>query len=351
MSDVAIARVHALAPGNFWDKSFGDLLIEAAAPVIADIAIDGLFCGGAGNGDMAAIAADRLGLKPEIALSLDAVDVSGAAALYAAWLHVRAGLCRNALVLSAAKVSDLSEAARIALMDCTLDPEADVSRGIDFTAQAGLLAGHYCREREVKADVFAETTAANFAAWAKHKGRSAPTAAELRRDLAVAPPLVRSDFAQLLDGGCAVLLSAAEQHAHGSRVVISAMASAIDIVSLWDRRDPLSLSAAESAAARILGPTPPRRMEIDAAVSVVQLLAQEAVARAASAAGGEGARGTAPLVNARGGAHGAGRVFGASPLYQIVDICETARRGDAVLALAIGGLGAHVFAARLEGAP
>lgn len=343
MSAVAIRRAHALAPGNFWDKSYGDLLIEAAAPLLDGADIDGVFCGSAGHGDAAALACDRLGLNPKVALSLEAADISGAAALYTAWQHVRAGACRTALVLAAAKVSDFSEAERIALMDRTLDPDADVSRGIDFTVQAGLLAGHYCREREAKAEVFAETTAANLAAFARHKGRAAPTAAEIKRDLGVAPPLVRSDFAQLLDGGCALLLSAGEP---GAGVMLAAMASATDIVSVWDRREPLALSAAEKAVSRVLASAAPKHLEIDAAASVVQRLAEEAVARAVSAGGNSGRY--APQVNLRGGAQGQGRVFGASPLYQIADLLET--QSGSALALSIGGLGAQAFAARLDGA-
>jgi hypothetical protein len=343
MSGVAIQRAHALVPGNFWDKRYGDLLIEAAAPLLDGADVDGVFCGSAGHGDVAALACDRLGLNPKIALSLEAADISGAAALYAAWQHLRAGACRTALVLAAAKVSDLSEAERIGLMDRTLDPDADVARGIVFTAQAGLLAGHYCREREARADVFAETTAANLAAFARHKGRPAPTTAEIRRDLPVAPPLVRSDFAQLLDGGCAVLLSAG---ATEGGAMLAAMASATDIVSVWDRRDPLALAAAETAVSRVLAAAAPKHLEIDAAASVVQRLAEDAVARAV-AAGGNADR-QAPQVNLRGGAQGQGRVFGASPLYQIADLLAT-RSGNA-LALSVGGLGAQAFAARVDGA-
>ena len=352
MTAVAIACAHALDPENLWDKSISDLLVDAAAPAIAGVAIDAIFCAAVSlpgpQADWAAVAADRLGLQPNVALTFASADVSGAAALYSAWQHVRAGLCRNALVLAAAKVSDVSELERIALHDLALDPDADIARGIDFTTQAGLLAGHYCREAKIDAAIFAETTAANLAAWGAYKGRPVPTSAELRRDLPVSPPLVRSDFAQLLDGGCALVLCDRER-TERALASIEAVSSGVDVVSVWERKDPLSFAAAEGAAARIVDrdTDAPAWLEIDAAVSIAQCLGEVAVRRAAQAARPGPA--SAMRVNRRGGAQGRGRVFGASALYQLADICEIASRGETALLLAVAGLGHHVFGARLSG--
>ncbi len=344
MREVAVAGAHALEPDNYWSKGLSDLLSEAAAPLVSGIAIDGIFCAGGAflqrQGDPAAIVADRLSLSPDIALSLEAGDVSGAAALYTAWQHVQSGACRHALVLGAAKVSDVSEAARLSLMDASLDPDADIARGIDFTAQAGLLAGHYCRSRGKDAAVFAEATAENLAAWAKYKGRHIPTAQELRHDLLVAPPLVRSDFAQLLDGACALVLSDAGA-CETPRAILGAMTSATDVVSVWERKDPLAFEAVRNAVRR-LPSNDGTWLEIDAAVSIAHILSREAVAAVL-----ENSHGWA--CNRRGGAQGRGRVMGSSALYQLADICEIAGRGESALLVAVSGLGSHIFAARLTG--
>jgi len=344
MSRVAIAAAHVLEPGNFWDKGLADLLSEAAAPVVAAQPVDGIFCAATAlpehQADAAAIVADRLALDPKIALSFDCADVSGAAALYSAWLHVRSGACRHALVAGAAKVSDASEARRLSLMDSSLDAEA--ARGLDFTAQAGLLAGEYCRARGRDASVFAETAAANFAAWAAQSGRHAPTSAELRRDLPVAPPLVRSDFAQLLDGGCALVLSDIES-CKSPRLCLDAMASATDVVSVWDRKDPLSFEAVRAVLSRLPQGEHPDRLEIDAGVTIAQILCEEAIQAV------HPEKSAAYSRNRRGGSQGRGRVFGSSSLYQLADIHEIAARGETALLLAVAGLGSHVFGARLSG--
>jgi acetyl-CoA acetyltransferase len=340
MSDVAVVRAHSLAPDSYWGASLGDLVLEAAAPLLPLVKIDALFCAGPaaafaqGQSDFAALVADRLGIASDIALSVDAADASGAAALELAWRVLRSGGAKAALVVGAAKVSDLSEAERIALMDRTLDQDAEISAGLTFASQAGLLAAHYCRVRGKDIGVFAGTTAASLAHWARHTGRPAVTAAELRRDLSVAPPLVRSDFAQLLDGAAAVLLVAGKVD---SPWKIESAASAVDTMALWERKDPLAFAAVEKAA-RSIGDIP-GWLEIDAAASVVQVLVEDAVGRVTK---------TKPsLINVRGGGAGRGRVLGASLLYQLEDIVAHDGAETSALALATAGLGSRAVALKL----
>jgi acetyl-CoA acetyltransferase len=343
---VAIARCHALQPGNFWKASVGDLIIEAVTPVIDGSAIDAVFAAAASpldrQANIAALVCDRLGLSPRAALSFDAGDVSGAAALSAAYVHVASGAAENALVVAAAKVSDWSEAEKLSCLDRLLDQEADVARGLDFATQAGLLAQHYCGVKELDTHIFTDTTALNLAAWSKHVERPAVTRQELRRDLIAAAPLVRSDFANIVDGACAMILRRARDD---DSLVIERMASATDILSVWDRPNPLVLSAVERALATLgpLGPCPPRWWEIDAAVSVAEHLTRDALSHAL-----DGEMAAEPVVNLRGGAAGRGRVFGASPLYQLTDISEAKAPHPTVLALAVGGLGSQVFATYLS---
>lgn len=342
---VAIARGNALPPGNFWNSSIGDLIVDVAAPIVDACEIDAVFAAAGspldGQANAAALVADRLGLTPKHALSLDAGDISGAAAFAAGFVHVASGAAENALVIAAAKGSDQSEAERLSCLDRLLDQEADVARGIDFATQAGLLAQHYCKTHELDAHVFAETTAENLAAWARHVDRPAVTIQELRRDLVAAAPLVRSDFANIVDGACALLLTRA---AGEDRVVVEAVAQATDIVSLWEREDPLVFSAVQRAADALIagGHDLPLWWEIDAAASVAQRLAQDALHRAI------GREKADAQVNLLGGPFGRGRVFGASPLYQLLDILDAKAPAPAVLALAVSGLGSQAFAAYLS---
>jgi hypothetical protein len=218
-------------------------------------------------------------------------------------------------------------------MDRALDQDAEVSAGLTFASQAGLLAARYCRTREKDIGIFAETVARNLSAWARRGGKSAVTAAELRRDLSVAPPLARSDFAQLLDGAAAVLLVAGKTD--GSWTIAN-LGSAVDTVALWERKDPLAFAAVESAISSI-GDIPDW-LEIDAAASVVQVLIEDTVRRVAK---------TQPtLINACGGSQGRGRVLGASLLYQLQDIVEHEGSSSA-LALSTAGLASRAVALKL----
>jgi acetyl-CoA acetyltransferase len=339
MSVVSILRAHSLSPDSFWGASLGDLALEAATPLLSGAKIDALFCAAPAaafaqrQADFAALVADRLGITPDIALSVDAADASGAVALEMAWRTLNTGGAKAALVVGAAKVSDFSEAERIALMDRALDQNAEVSAGLTFASQAGLLATQYCRTFEKDVGVFAETTAANLAAWARHAGRPAVTAAELRRDLSVAPPLVRSDFPQLLDGAAAVLLVAGKADSPWS---ITNVGSATDTIALWERKEPLALAAVERAVHSI-GDIP-GWLEIDAAASVVQVLIEEAVKRVAKS--------KSSRINVRGSAVGRGCVLGASALYQVQDIVEADAAQPGALMISTAGLGSRAVAVK-----
>jgi acetyl-CoA acetyltransferase len=334
--------VRTLKPDNYWSASLGELALEATAPLVPKDGVDALICVAPSasfvqrQGDFAAIVADRLCISPRLVLTLDACDASAASALQIAWQ-----VCRqsggSALIVAAAKVSDLSEAERIALLDRSLDQEAECEGGVSFASQAGLLAARYCRERGQGNEILAAVTAANHAAWARHAGLSAPTAAEIRRDLVVAPPLVRSDFAQLLDGASALLLVEGSVRGKWS---VGAVGSGTDTVALWERADPLAFAAVEHAVSGALTSSPaPQWFEFDAPCSVVQRLSEDAATRVA---------GTRPdLVNVRGGAKGRGRVWGASLIYQLQDIVECDAPFSASLAVSVAGLGSRAFAAEL----
>jgi hypothetical protein len=221
-------------------------------------------------------------------------------------------------------------------MDCSLDQGAEVAQGLDFASQAGLLASHYCETRGRDRTAFTETSAANYAAWAKHAGGAAPSGAELRRDLVVSPPLVRSDFAHLLDGACAVLLTANNDDRLPS---LDAVATASDVVALWERPEALAFRAvAEATATALDGRVMPHWLEIDCAVSVAQILAQEALSADA----------TKCTLNVLGGSQGRGRVLGASALYQLDDIISLKAPYSHVLLVAVGGLASRAYAAHIS---
>ncbi|HEY8144232.1 MAG TPA: hypothetical protein VIG06_16210, partial [Kofleriaceae bacterium] len=204
MRPVALAMENALAPGHDWRRSAADLAIDVAGPLVDRAPIDALFVAAPaallidGQAAQGAILADRLGLTRVPCYQLEAGDASGAAALHAAVAHVGAGLARAALVLAVSKVSDRSERERAALLDSLIDREVEAPLGLSYQALCGLLADLYVTRHGLKAGDLAHVVAKN-AANAVAGGETflphAPSAIEVRRDIPVAPPLVRSDFA------------------------------------------------------------------------------------------------------------------------------------------------------------
>jgi hypothetical protein len=213
-----------------------------------------------------------------------------------------------------------------------------------FSTQLGLLAGHALSRRGLDATAFLEITVENHAAWSRHGARPVQTLAEFKHDLVAAPPLVRGDFALLQDGACAVVLTSETR----TPLAIRAMSQATDIVSPWERADPLEFAA----VARALGALPKAAMaaghiEVDCAASPIEYLVRDAVARFCGTEEGAGA--ASRKHNLRGGAQGRGRVPGASTLYQLADLLETSASPTDNILLAVAGMGHHIICAYLAG--
>jgi acetyl-CoA C-acetyltransferase len=391
---VAIAAEAALKNDHRWEMSAGDLAIEVAKGLLdsgrppprtaggASVPIEAVFVAAPaalqveGQGNPAAVIADRLGLAGRAAVyALDVGDASGAAALHAAYAHVAAGLSRSALVLAVSKVSDLSERERGALMDTLIDREVEGGLGLSYAALAGLLADLYVQKYGAQAKgVFAHVVAKN-AFNAVTGGESflsaAPTAQEILRDIPVAPPLVRSDFAPLFDGASAVLvadLGLAREIAPAPVEIVS-VAGATDATVIADRKDPLRLEAVARAGADALSRAGVRDagalayVDVQAACTVLEVLALESLGVTPPGGTGPlfkdgfGRVGSARVVSPGGGAQGRGLAFGAGGV-------EAAREaflqlgpgagkrqvksgpGDAsrALSVSIAGLGGQAFA-------
>src|SRR5690606_27378127 len=216
-SKVAIALESALPSGHEWASSAADLAQRVAAPLVERAPmIDAVFVAAPaallvdGQAHQGAVLADRLGLGALPCMQLDAGDASGAAALHAAVAHVAAGLSRAALVLAVSKVSDRAERDRAALLDSLIDREIEAPLGLGYQALAGLLADLYVQRHGLRPGDLAHVVAKN-AANAVAGGETflphAPSAIEVRRDIPVAPPLVRSDFAPLIDTATALVVT------------------------------------------------------------------------------------------------------------------------------------------------
>jgi acetyl-CoA C-acetyltransferase len=382
---VAIAMERALPAGHEWSRSAADLALEVAAPLLdrasgGGAAVDALFvaspagllCDGqAGQG---AVFADRLGLAKVPTYQLEAGDASGAAALHAAVAHVAAGLCRTAMVLSVAKVSDRSERERAALMDALIDREIEAPLGLTYQALCGLLADLYVARHGVKPGDLAHVCAKN-AGNAVAGGETflphAPSALEIRRDIPVAPPLVRSDFAPLFDGATALIVTdlGFARELVPAPVEIAALAAASDLTCVSERAQPLHLEAASRAVGAALTRVGARDLaglaflEVSSNVTILEVLALESIGvctpgtALARFKDGLGKLGSERVINPGGGAQGRGLAFGNGGLEQAREaflqlsgqagrrqVAAAGEGGALALALCLGGVGSQAFA-------
>ena len=276
-------------------------------------------------------------------------------------------------MLGVAKVSDLSERERNTLLDALIDREVEGGLGLTYTALAGLLADRYLQTYGLKPSTFAHVIAKN-AANAVAGGESflphAPSAAELIRDIPVAPPLVRSDFAPLFDGASAVLLTelGAAKELTPKPVEILSVAAASDWSVIADRKDPLRLAAAGQAATEALsraGGTLDALsfVEIQNACTVLEILALETLGITPPGKTGAlckenfGRLASDRVINPSGGAQGRGFAFGASGIAQAREaflqlgsgagkrqVAAAEKPFARALSLALSGLGSQAFA-------
>jgi acetyl-CoA acetyltransferase len=344
-----IAGAADVRADHHWETSAGDLALRVAGDLLAGEAgasVDALFVAAPvlDQWALGPVLADRLGLAGKAAVyQLEAGDGSGAAALHAAVAHVAAGLGRSALVLGVAKVSDLQERERGALLDALIDREVEAPLGLTFQALAGLLADLYLTRHGLKPSSFSHVVARNAAnAWLGGETflPYAPTAQEIMRDLPVAPPLVRSDFPPILDGATAVLVcdEALAREMCANPVGLVALAAETDISVIADRPDPLALRAAGGAFRRALeraGTSAERLSYVDVASSctILEVLALEAMGIAApgqtgaASKDGFGRVASERVINPSGNAQGRGLALGT---------CGVAQAREAFLQLGSG---------------
>jgi acetyl-CoA C-acetyltransferase len=373
MRPVALALENALTPAHDWHRSAADLAIEVAAPLLDRAPVDALFVAAPagllvdGQAAQGAVFADRLGLTRVPCYQLEAGDASGAAALHAAVAHVSAGLARAALVLGVSKVSDRSERERAALLDSLIDREVEAPLGLTYQALCGLLADLYVSRYSLKPGDLAHVVAKN-AANAHGGGETflphAPTAIEVRRDIPVAPPLVRSDFAPLFDAATALLVTEPPlaRELTAAPVEITGIGAAGDVTVLSDRKEPLRLEAAARAAGAA-GGAGFAFVEVSNACTILEILGLESigVTEPGTTPGrykdGLGRAGSPLVINPGGGSQGRGLGFGASGLEQAREallqlgagagkrqVAAAEQPGAVALSLCLAGLGSQAFA-------
>lgn len=336
-----------------WDISIRHLAwyaIEAALDDAQLSKVDALYVGNMLAGQLSnqnhlgALIADFAGMRGIEAVTVEAGDASGGAALRQGVLAVKSGLVDTALVVGVEKMTDKTGAPVTAAFSTILDADYEAAQGATPAAIAALLMRRYMHEHGVELADFA-----GFSVNAHANGANNPLAMFQNRLKAerftaappVATPVSLFDEAPMGDGAAAVILTRHQQAMDmvPKPVRIAGSALATDTVALHDRRDPLWLKAAAESAQKALAQAGMALDDVDLfelhdSYTVLAALALEAVGYADRGRGwqlardGEIGRNGLIPISTFGGLKARGNPGGATGVYQAVEVARQLR-GDA----------------------
>jgi len=350
MTNVSIIGVGQTDVREHWDTSIRHLAwyaIEAAIDDAHHNQIDAIYVGNMLAGELSnqnhlgALIADFAGLRGAEALTVEAADASGGAALRQAVLAVQSGLVETALVVGVEKMTDQSGSTIPAALATALDADYEAAHGQTLSGSAALLMRRYMSEYGVELADFAgfsvnahANAVANPRAMYRNKLRPEAFASAPK----VADPVSLFDEAPAGDGAAAVLITSSERAADmvSRPVRIAASALATDTLALHDRRDLLWPAAAERSARKAfdqagLSPADIDLFELHDSFTILAALSLEACGFAERGQGWQLARdgqigrnGRVPI-STFGGLKARGNPVGATGLYQIVEVAHQVR--------------------------
>jgi acetyl-CoA C-acetyltransferase len=350
MTNVSIIGIGQTDVREHWDTSIRHLAwyaIEAALDDAHITKVDAIYVGNMLAGQLSnqnhlgALVADFSGMRGTEAVTVEAADASGGAALRQAVLAVQSGMVETALVVGVEKVTDETGSPVVAAMATALDADYEAIHGLTAAGMGALIMRRYMHEYGVELSDFAGFSVnahANAAAnpRAMYRNRLKPesfTAATM-----VAEPVSLFDEAPLGDGAAAVIVTNRERALDmvALPVHIAGSALATDTLALHDRKNPLWLSAAEKSAHKAMEAAGVTTDDIDLfelhdSYTVMAALSLEAAGFAEPGTGWQLARDGAIGRNGRipistfGGLKARGNPIGATGMYQIVEVVQQLR--------------------------
>ncbi len=317
-----------------------------------------------GDGNFASNVATHMGFADVPAMRTETATSSGAAALYAGFAEVAAGLHRHVLVVGGEKMTHLSTPRVSEIIGRSIDPY-ERSYGATMPALAGLitralLGRHGVSEREI-----AQVAVKNHANAARNPLAHFPepvTAEQVMASRMVADPLRLLHCCPISDGAAAVVLSAER-----SRVRVAGIGQGMEALAVRQRPSLTSFRATQTAAKAafaMAGFTPARVdfAEIHDAFAPFELISLEDIGLVppgksgrATLDGDTALDGRLP-VNPSGGLKARGHPLAATGLAQIVEcVWQLTGRADGrqldgriALAHSIGGLATNNWVTLLE---
>ena len=349
--NIVIAGIGQTAVGEHWEFSIRELAhfaLEAAIKDAGGLRPQALFVGNmlapnlSKQAHLGALIADFSGLIGIEAVSIEAAGASGGAALRQGYLAVKSGMVDVALVVGVEKFTDMVDAGVEDALATATDSDFEAVQGLTPTSQAAILMRRYLHEFDVPADGlagFPVTAHANAVSNPNAMFQRAIKAETYARAGMISEPLNIFDAAPTADGAAAIILTRSKllpANSHHPLVRISGSASASGMLSLHDRRDPLSFDAAKRSVVVALQKADVTREQISFfeyhdAYSIYAALSLEAAGFAERGKGWELARdgeialnGSIPCATS-GGLKARGFPGGATGVYQAVEAASRLR--------------------------
>ena len=350
MTDVSIIGIGQTDVKEHWDTSIRHLswyAIEAALDDAHINQVDAIYVGNMLAGQLSnqmhlgALVADFAGLRGIEAVTVEAADASGGAAMRQAVLAVKSGLVETALVVGVEKMTDATGNPVTAALSSTLDADYEAVHGLTVAGMGALLMRRYMHEYGVDVADFA-----GFSVNAHANGANNPLAMFRNRLKAerfaaapqVATPVSLFDAAPTGDGAAAIIVTNRERALDmvPQPIQVAGSAIATDTLALHDRKNMLWLKAAEISAQRAMSAANVAHDDIDLfelhdSFTVMAALSLEAAGFAEAGQGyklaqedGIGKNGRIPI-STFGGLKARGNPGGATGVYQLVEVARQLR--------------------------
>jgi acetyl-CoA C-acetyltransferase len=319
-----------------------------------------------GDGNLATLVTDHLGIRSAPSMRIDNAPASGSAAFEAGYLAVASGRYDNVLVLAGEKMSGVPTAEAIRVLSKMIDrTERDL--GATLTALAALVARRYMHDYGLSREDLARVAVKNHANGAKNPFAQFQKEVSLEKVLEsrmISDPLRLYDCASICDGAAAAFLTSEQ-----TGVQVTGLGHATDYVPVQLRDSLTSLHATKVAGERAYAMAGRKPVDIDVAeihdaFSILEIINSEDLGFFPPGEGGKalaegrtGMGGDMPI-NPSGGLKARGHPVGATGLAQICEIVWQLRgeAGDRQVADAkvglchnIGGFGNNNVVTILEG--
>jgi len=335
---VVVTGVWAEPVKRNWDLGTRDLAVKAARGAAQDAgatSFDYLILATSASYleapqfDPAAYVAAELGLQVDRALTVEAGETSGLAALEVAKALIESGAAERVLLVGADKLTEYPSGPTYKILQALYDTEAEAFYKIGHAAIAGLQMRLYMERYGVDRLTMAAwpELAHSHATMNKHAMLRFPVKREkVPGAMPVADPITLLDAYPLGDGAAAVVLEH-DDTASKALAKVEKVESARGLPSIALRDDPLRIDSLESIVAG-LDPEPSAYdfIELHDDFTITAYLIIEALGLAKPgeapqlvADGKFTVNGDLPLLNPSGGLKARGHPIGATDVYKIVE--------------------------------